>query len=252
MHIVHLSSVHPRDDTRIFFKQCRSLAAAGHEVSLVVADEFPDELKDGVKIISVGAPRNRGLRISSTARKVVRVASEMSADLYHCHDPELLLSANCNLVHKAPTVYDMHENLPLSIKDKGWIPKFARPVLSSVVAIAERGLLRNVAVVFAEESYRKHYPHAFPAIDVRNYPIVADLPRASNLNGGLFTLGYVGGVTELRGVFIVLDAIRVLKDAGVEVGFKCVGPISADVRERAERFCIRHGLDHVRFYGRQF
>jgi pyruvoyl-dependent arginine decarboxylase (PvlArgDC) len=46
--IVHLSSVHPRYDTRIFVKQCRSLAALGHTVTLVVADGRGDEHVDGV------------------------------------------------------------------------------------------------------------------------------------------------------------------------------------------------------------
>ena len=113
MRIVHLTSVHPRYDTRIFFKQCRSLAAAGHEVILVVADHYDDEWLDGVRIISVGSCRGRIDRITRSSRLVVRKALELNADLYHCHDPELLLWTNKYMKNNAVIVYDMHENPPL-------------------------------------------------------------------------------------------------------------------------------------------
>lgn len=32
VHIAHLTSAHPRYDTRIFIKQCRSLAAHGYSI----------------------------------------------------------------------------------------------------------------------------------------------------------------------------------------------------------------------------
>ncbi len=57
MKIVHLTSAHPRDDIRIFFKECRSLAAAGHDLMLVVADGLGPEVRDGVRILDVGAAR---------------------------------------------------------------------------------------------------------------------------------------------------------------------------------------------------
>ena len=38
MKIAHLTSAHPRYDTRIFLKQCLSLVANGYETYLVVAD----------------------------------------------------------------------------------------------------------------------------------------------------------------------------------------------------------------------
>ena len=40
MRVCHLTSVHKRYDSRIFIKQCTSLARHGHDVTLVVADDI--------------------------------------------------------------------------------------------------------------------------------------------------------------------------------------------------------------------
>ena len=53
--IVHISSVHPRYDVRIFYKECMSLASQPlHEVHLLIADGKGDELKNTVHIHDVG------------------------------------------------------------------------------------------------------------------------------------------------------------------------------------------------------
>ncbi len=59
--VVHMSSVHPRNDIRIFVKECRSLAAAGFEVFFVVADGQGPGLVDGVQIVDAGKRSAGGL-----------------------------------------------------------------------------------------------------------------------------------------------------------------------------------------------
>ena len=44
--VCHLSSAHHRFDTRIFYKQCQSLASDNRLVSLVIADGLGNEIKD--------------------------------------------------------------------------------------------------------------------------------------------------------------------------------------------------------------
>jgi hypothetical protein len=46
--IAHLTSAHPRYDTRIFIKMCTSLAMSGYKVSLIVADGQGSERR-GIK-----------------------------------------------------------------------------------------------------------------------------------------------------------------------------------------------------------
>ena len=91
--ITHLTSVHPRYDTRIFIKMCTSLAKnKDYEVSLVVADGKDDEVENGVNIVDVGAKSNSRIsRMTKTVKKVFQKAVELDSDIYHLHDPELIL-----------------------------------------------------------------------------------------------------------------------------------------------------------------
>ena len=90
-HVVHLTSVHARYDTRIFLKMCSSLAVHGYKVSLVVADGFGEECKSGVDIVDVGAKTGGRLsRMTNSVYKVYAKAKDLNADIYHLHDPELL------------------------------------------------------------------------------------------------------------------------------------------------------------------
>ncbi|WP_455600344.1 hypothetical protein, partial [Cloacibacillus sp.] len=64
MKICHMTSVHKRYDVRILQKECVSLANAGYDVTLIVADNKEDEIYRGVKITSIDFhPKNRLDRI---------------------------------------------------------------------------------------------------------------------------------------------------------------------------------------------
>ncbi len=68
-----------------------SLAKAGHDVDLVVADGMGNEKKNGVQIIDAGLkPKSRIKRMVLTGARVYKAARQADADVYHFHDPELL------------------------------------------------------------------------------------------------------------------------------------------------------------------
>src|SRR5512143_4166247 len=89
MKIAHLTSVHGPFDTRIFHKQCKSLARAGYETYLVVVHD-KDERVDGVHIEAVERGEGRLSRMFGTARRVYQAGLRLDAAVYHLHDPELI------------------------------------------------------------------------------------------------------------------------------------------------------------------
>ena len=91
--ICHVTSVHPADDIRIFHKECGSLSNAGYEVYLV-APEILNHIRNGIQIIGVlNKPVSRLQRILFYTKRVYKNALWVNADIYHLHDPELLLYA---------------------------------------------------------------------------------------------------------------------------------------------------------------
>ena len=87
--VVHVTSVHPALDNRILFKECRSLARAGHDVVLV-APHDAHEVVDGVRIRAFPRARGRLARMTRGVRDALRLCRDERADVYHAHDPELM------------------------------------------------------------------------------------------------------------------------------------------------------------------
>src|SRR5206468_8324716 len=141
--IVHLSSAHPRYDARTFVKQCRSLSALGHEVTLVVADGLGDEHVDGVRIVDVGRLAGRVNRALRTTRRVLQAALWLEADVYHLHDPELI-PAGLRLKRRgARVVFDSHEDIPAQLLAKPYLGLLARRLLSIGFAAYQRHAFRR-------------------------------------------------------------------------------------------------------------
>jgi glycosyltransferase involved in cell wall biosynthesis len=215
MRVAHLTSVHARHDVRIFMKECRSLAAAGHEVHLVVADDDPDERRDGVHIHGVGRSRGRLRRFVGATTRVLRRAVALRADVYHLHDPELLPVAATLKLTGARIVFDAHEDLPKQILGKHYI----RPALRHPIAKGAR-LLEDVigarldAIVTATPAIRDSF-RAVNArtIDINNYPLTAELAQddAVGWDHKRAEVCFIGGMTTIRGLRPLVTAMSLTK-----------------------------------------
>lgn len=205
MRVCHFSSVHPADDIRIFHKECRSLAEAGHEVYFVVPTEA-DGVRDGVRIHAV-APAGGGrlLRMLLTTFRVFRAVRALRARVYHFHDPELLPWALLLRLSGAAVIYDAHEDVPRDILSKAWIPGWLRRPLAWGFEFVEDFVARRLdAVVTATPHIRDRFLAAgCCALDINNYPIPGELLLAESADdfsrGARPDVCYAGLIIPIRG-----------------------------------------------------
>lgn len=220
--VVHLTSAHPRFDTRIFVKMCSSLASMGFTTSLIVADGLGNCRKNNVSIVDVGAKQGgRISRMTKTVYKVYKAAVSEDADIYHLHDPELLLIALLLKRKGKKVIFDAHEDLPVQILSKPYLsPKLVK-ITSSVALYAEHFFCKRIdAVVTATPFIRdKFLKINSNSVDVNNYPKVDEF---ININTSNYldrnTCCYIGGITKVRGIYEIVNAIEVCNTgAGLEL-----------------------------------
>lgn len=235
--VVHLTSAHPRYDTRIFIKICSTLAVNQYDIFLVVADGNGDQVKNGVSIVDVGAKLGGRLsRMTKTVSKVFEKAKVLDGELYHLHDPELIpVGLKLKKLGKK-VVFDVHENIALQIQDKDYLPTWIRYPLSKVYRLYESySLTKFDALVLAESSYLQKYSHLNAlTVIVLNMPDLGPLKKFISRDRNKNELFYIGGVSAQRGFYEVLAALKILKKDHPDVFFNCIGPFADSLLMKAE------------------
>ena len=85
-----LSSVHLALDNRVFYREARTLARAGYEVTLIAVHDRA-EVRDGVRIVPL--PRVARARRPLLWRTLGQMARATGADVFHFPDPCLLYTS---------------------------------------------------------------------------------------------------------------------------------------------------------------
>ncbi|RLA80671.1 MAG: glycosyltransferase family 1 protein [Epsilonproteobacteria bacterium] len=247
--ITHLTSAHPRYDTRIFLKQCSSLVKIkGYKVSLIVADGNGNELKNDVSIFDVGKLKGRLNRIFNTTKKVLNKAIELDSDIYHFHDPELIpIGLKLKKLGKK-VIFDIHENIALQIKDKEYLNYFIRNSISYVYRYYEKkSLVKFDTLILAENSYLEYYKKITNKYTiVLNMPDIQPLEEFYSIKRLKNELFYIGGISNDRGLDVTVSAIKILKKDISDIFMHYVGNTYNNILESVDLKSIEK---NIKFYG---
>ncbi len=244
--VCHLSSVHPALDTRIFYKECVTLVEAGYDVTLVARTESREE-KNGVRIVPFPEYAGRYRRVLFAPFKMFSLAVKQSAEVYHFHDPELIITGVLLRLRGKKVVYDVHENVAKQILNKTWMGgRLLRKFASLFFRIIERcEVFFFHGVVAATPDIGKSFPSKKVTL-VRNFSSLQLMdgvsPAASA--GTVPTVIYAGVLTRIRGIGHAVEAMEFVEnDCELLLAGKWEGE---DFREECER---RDGWRKVRYLG---
>lgn len=209
--------MHSRSDTRIRLKETSSLSFFyPNEVVFFVADGLGDSYEelDEVEIIDIGGVSPQPFtRMIRGAWKMYWAVRKVKPTIVHFHDPELMLIGLLFKLTGFKVIYDVHENVPLQIMTKHWIPLWLRKPLAGLTNVIESFSSAFFDyIVAATPSISNRFSKHKTAV-VQNYPILSEMATAS---GRIFSdrpkhVAYVGSITEIRGARTMVKALEFTK-----------------------------------------
>lgn len=235
MKVYHITSVHTRYDTRIFKKECISLAEAGFDVSLIVCDGLGDEVIDNIKIYDAGnynkSPRLKRARLAP--KKIYKKILEIGkADVVHFHDPELIYLGKKLARKGLKVIYDSHENLPKQIMSKPYIPSWARKIIACYMNRLELSAAKKFFAILTvtDEIKERFISVNKQSLLVRNFPVLQSFNEPDFSKKDLSFM-YAGGVTTIRGA-----KEMALAGAKTGIAINVYGPVDSDIVEFAKKY----------------
>jgi glycosyltransferase involved in cell wall biosynthesis len=209
----HLSSVHDIGDTRIVHKECCSLQRSGFDVALIACHDGDDTVS-GVPVLGIGSAHGRLDRMTRKAWQMFRRALREHAQIYHFHDPELILvGLGLRLLGKR-VIFDAHEDVPKQIMNKPWIPGLLRRPVSFAVRVMEQlAGAKLSAIVAATPSIAEKFPPAKTVV-CQNFPEAGlagernEVPFEERTNDFV----YVGQLIRDQGVYEMVEMLGKVPD----------------------------------------
>lgn len=246
-----ITTVHNALDTRIYYKEIRSLSKNYMvEYCAPISNIQQMPKLDRVIIKPLNSAKSKLGRIR-THFDLVRLIIKSNCSLYHLQDPELIPLGVVLKYFNKKVIFDMHENVLLDIKTKNYISPYIRKFIFILFSIIYKISRKKFDFfILAEDSYRKimnnrNYKTIF------NYPILKKIepPQKKKFKYGMV---YVGSITRDRGVWNMLRSFQIVQESIPESSLHLIGPIDEPALESEIKMWIaEHSLaDKVCLYGR--
>lgn len=208
-----MTTVHQSLNGRIFHKQAKSLAGAGYDV-VIIGPHHTNETINNIRIVALGETKNRIKRMLKLTFNELFLALKEKADVYHLHDPELLIvGILLKMLTGKKVIYDVHEDYAEAMLDKSWLPSLTRIPVSFGLNILEQLSARLFDQIIAATPVIAHKFPATKASVIRNFPLYDLISEAEPLKVKKErpVVIYAGGLSETRGIKEIIQAVGLLK-----------------------------------------
>ena len=198
--VAHVSIRHTPFDTRIFYKECKTLSKNGYDVSFIVPHGSNDKV-DSVLIVSLKKSGSKFYKVFQNIPSALSKCLEIDSDIYHFHDPELIPIGLILKLKRKRVIYDAHEDHPKDVFEKLW------PIPLKIVAFIYFSILEKLASIFFDRivAATPHIASKYPekkTVLLRNFPILELIDKSQKIpiESEKIEILYQGGITKLRGL----------------------------------------------------
>lgn len=219
--VCHISTVHNAFDDRIFYKMCRSLAANGYDVTLVV-EHNKDEFTDGVHIVPLPFAKGRIQRFLFNSFRAFVKGMKSGAVLIHFHDPELILIGLLFKICRRKVIYDVHELVYYHFDQKEWLSPVVRRIAKIVYRFFEKlavSFFDKIILVVDDYSFQDYFSKNYLSKQgkftyIRNFCMISMIDQVlpADFKSADRILIYAGGLSRMRGIREVIQAIELMKN----------------------------------------
>ncbi len=208
--IAHITTSHKSNDTRIFHKQCLSLASK-YEVYLISLDALRGKDYPNINFLPIKRNRRKFGRIFSSQIKIINLVLKNKIKLVHLHDPELIISGIIFKILGLKVIFDIHENYSRKSYNKNTLKGFSLAVLKKIYLFLE-SVSQYIfdALVTVNDDIKNKFTTNNVHI-VRNYPKLKNFEKRERNK-----VVYIGDINNERG-FEYFDFIN---DLAQEYGLR--------------------------------
>jgi glycosyltransferase involved in cell wall biosynthesis len=236
--VCHFSSVHTTTDTRVFARECVSLAK--HFQVTLIAIGNNSGMHQGVNVVAIPKPKSRVIRLLFTTLQVFFSALKVNATVYHIHDAEMIPFALVFRLLGKKVIYDVHENTYHDIRIKTWIPKPLKFALGNGYRLLEwltAKTMHTILVIakpaFAAQFITNKYTIIQNFADthfLKQYRVKSRMALEDN------NLFYIGTLYDTYyNIDKIIEAIYLLKQQGLIVKCKIAGYYGTMLASRAHK-----------------
>lgn len=242
--ILIVSSAHPWDDERIYNKMAKSLSKK-YLTFLIATADFDYIKRDSITIFGL-KKRSRWKRYKNYIN-MWKIAKDIKPHIIHFHDPDLLLLGLFFKVFlRAKVIYDVHEDYPLVLKNREYIPNYLKPIISFLFNVLEKTISFTFdAVITVTEEIAVKFKNKNVQV-IKNYPVL-DMYNNSKIyvENEALRLIYIGNISIERGIDNLIKAVENITNYNIILDL--YGPV--EVKEYEKRLMSLQS-EKIKYYGR--
>jgi glycosyltransferase involved in cell wall biosynthesis len=213
--------------------------------------DFPGNVS-GIEFIQIEGSDSLLSRLWIIPRAILTVL-RIRPRVCHFHDYELIFALPfLRLLSRCRIIYDVHEFYPEMALESNKIPHLIRPLVARMVDMSEKILSRLAdCIITATEDISKRFYGSHPRVTtIFNYPRLSlFVPSETMLSQiqkryqGKTPIIYQGSMSMDRGIFQMINAIKIIKTELPDILLLLVGPIDMQLLQRANRTIAENGLE---------